>query len=980
MKSMTLWISVVLVGVAVAAFVIVMRPEPVDVSRLLREARRCQRRADYAGVTAATRKILKEQPDNSEAHFLAAEAATRAENLEEAIEHYQAIPASADEYVQACWARADLHLFRGEAREAESALRAALNEDPTLARANTKLALLLGAEGRRWESLPYLMRLVRSGSLRIESRGERPVPLELLYAATLMNPVDPELAEKFFSADPEFLVPLIARAWQLQKANQVREAEVLLRDVIRKHPEQIEAHARLGSLLIGRHAAFRKWAESLPDAADEHPGVWVARGLQAVETDQNDSAVRCFAEAVRLDPESQAANHQLGQALARNGEADRAPAFVERSKKLGELQARLDNVFADQRNVPLIMDIANRLDELGRIWEAAEWSRVALVLDRSNEQVVARARELRKAARSAQETPHRSVAGASPIQELDLASYPLPEWSDGPEVPTTRARESRVRFDDVTKPSGIDFRYFNSGDPTTPGRLMFEYTGGGVGVIDFDRDGWPDLYLTQGREWPVNEESSQYHNQLFRNLNGESFAPVSVLSHSDDRGFGQGVAVGDIDQDGFPDLYVANIGRNVLLRNNGDGTFSDVSNAMTDVRGRWTTSCAIVDLDGDRLPDLYDVNYLTGEDIFERMCPWGSDTLRACTPTEYPGEQDQAYQNDGGGGFRRTTEAWGLTVPDGKGLGVVAADLDGSGTVDLFVANDMVPNLAFINMSDEAGAPEFVENGVAMGLGVDRDGKAQGCMGVAVGDADADGRIDLFVTNFYDESNTLYTSRSDGLFADRTISAGLRAPGYKQLGFGTQFLDGELDGLPDVVVTNGHIDDFSFEGKPHRMPPHYYQNLGGRFQHVAGRDAGDFFGGEYLGRGLARLDWNRDGLEEFAVSHLDGPSALLQNNTPAPGAFLSVRLIGTASGRDAIASSVVVAPAGKPPISVQLTAGDGYHASNQRTLHFGLGEATEPVSVEVRWISGHVDRHTGVIVNTEIAVVEGMPRPFSVPR
>jgi len=257
-----------------------------------------------------------------------------------------------------------------------------------------------------------------------------------------------------------------------------------------------------------------------------------------------------------------------------------------------------------------------------------------------------------------------------------------------------------------------------------------------------------------------------------------------------------------------------------------------------------------------------------------------------------------------------------------------------------------------------------------MGLAFDRDGAAQACMGVAAGDADQDGLLDLFITNYFRESNTLYQQQG-GMFVDATRPAGLREASFSWLGFGTQFLDADLDGLLDLVITNGHVDDYSKVGQPFEMPPQLFRNRGqAHFQELASQDLGLYFQQRYRGRGLARLDWNRDGREDFVVSHLDAPVALLTNQTKQHGNHLAVQLVGTASSRDAIGSRVTVT-SGDNSWTAQLTAGDGYQASNQRQLVFGLGQNHQPDKLTVHWISGATQTFTNLPLNSEIRIVEG---------
>jgi hypothetical protein len=382
----------------------------------------------------------------------------------------------------------------------------------------------------------------------------------------------------------------------------------------------------------------------------------------------------------------------------------------------------------------------------------------------------------------------------------------------------------------------------------------------------------------------------------------------------------------------------------------------------------------LADLNGDGLPDIYDVNYLQGADVYERVCGEGGKP-RACTPAAFEPQPDRFYLNLGDGRFEERTEAAGLNVAGGNGLGIVAGDVDGSGRLSLFVANDEDANFCFINETAKPGAePRFVERGVLAGLAYDGDGKALACMGVAAGDADGDGKLDLYVTNFYEEPNTLYLQGPGGMFVDATSASGLRAPSYRMLGFGTQFIDGELDGELDLVVTNGHIDDLSYQQVPFEMPPQYFRGLGGgKFVERPAAELGEFFQGKYLGRGLARLDWNRDGREDFVVSHLDAPAALVANVSADTGHYLALQLRGVKSARDAIGATVTIVAGGRRRTQ-WLTAGDGYQASNQRQLVFGLGAEERVKKLQIRWPSGLRQEFANLPAVQALILVEGSPR------
>jgi hypothetical protein len=552
-----------------------------------------------------------------------------------------------------------------------------------------------------------------------------------------------------------------------------------------------------------------------------------------------------------------------------------------------------------------------------------------------------------------------------------------------PTTPAATMASAAIRFEPAN--AGIDFQYFNSADPTTPGARMYEFTGGGVGVLDFDLDGRPDLYFPQGCRWPPEPSQTEYVDRLYRNV-GNGFRDVTISARIVEPSFSQGVACGDFDDDGFQDVYVANIGGNRLFHNRGDGTFADVTDssgfeaALAGSRerdgsseGGWTTSVMIADLNGDALPDLFDVNYVTGRDVFDRICDHDG-TPRVCSPTVFDAAPDRFWLNRGDGTFSDVTRLVGLEAGGGTGLGVVAADFDGSGRLSLFVANDARPNHFFRNVSEPGVAlPRFEESAASMGLATDREGASQACMGIAAGDANGDGRLDLFVTNYADEPNALYEQQADGTFTEMSRESGLARPSIELLGFGTQFLDGDGDGRKDLIVTNGHVDDFRFKGYEYAMPTQVYRNLGGRFELLPAAAVGDYFTSMRRGRGLARLDWNGDGRDDFAVSHLDEPAALLTNTSPGSGGTIAFLLKGTSSARDAIGTVVEVTVAGERHVA-QLTAGDGYEASNERVVTIGTGNADFVEEIAVRWSSGRIEKVADLPTRSRWVLIEGWER------
>jgi hypothetical protein len=564
------------------------------------------------------------------------------------------------------------------------------------------------------------------------------------------------------------------------------------------------------------------------------------------------------------------------------------------------------------------------------------------------------------------------------VARMNLRSYPLPAWrNSGSPIPSRDApvsSEGRVAFTDEANSTGLQFTYHN-GATSGDSESLFEFDGGGVAVLDYDGDDWPDLYLTQGGPLPFEAVPRSDADRLFRNLGNGRFLDVTSAARLHEIAYSQGVTVGDVNNDGFPDLYVANIGPNSLYLNNGDGTFTDATQASGTAGAEWTSSCVVADINGDALPDVYAVNYLGLEELRSRLCLKSSPNR--CTPDQFPSEPDRLYLNRGNGQFEEVTRPAGIVDLDGRGLGIIAADFDASHRVSLFVGNDMSRNFFFANQTSARGAaPSFSERALLQGIATDSRGAPKASMGIAAGDANGDGLFDLFITNFYRESNNLYLQQPDHTFSDATWTANLAESGFYMLGWGAQFLDGELDGFPDLIVTNGHVHKPSDSVIPYHMAPQYFRNAGqGRFVELPAATVGEFFAGKYLGRSLARLDWNRDGLEEACISHLNSPAALLLNRTRDHGHYLAVRLVGVDSDRDAIGATVHVISGGRES-KRQLMAGDGYQASNQRRLVFGLGTSEQIEAVNVNWPSGLSESFSNLEIDEEYVLIEGRPTAF----
>lgn len=922
---------------------------------------------------------LRDFPDDIFGLALAAEAAASQRENEEALRLFQQLPQDHGRWeFRREMGAGRRHLVMGQVSEAERHFRQALKIHPTHLEANQKLGHLLQVSGRVWEASPNFFVPILQGQCNID---------ELLCIATV---------ELFFRHDqllensqreqvvPDIMLNLTEARRDLFQ-NQPTTAEASLRKVLAVRPELGEAQGRLGRLIVERGdlEEFLRWRGRLPDEARDHPEVWFALGLKARQLGLFPGSVRCFLETVQRQPNHLNANIQLANCLAQVGQSEAAQELSQRAKILSEIESDL-NLLRDSVDADLIAKLIPQLGEIGRYWEAAGWAYILTRLDIPQE---APRRELQRWLRLARREAVPNATDRSPIRTLRPEDFPTPTWPPPSEKSARKEPTPMARipwnFTNDAESLGIKFDYFEG--TTEENRLehIFNVMGGGLGAFDFDNDGWTDLYLTQANNWRASTPRVEDRDRMFRNIVGERFEDVTESAAISEFRFSHGVAAGDFDQDGFTDLYIGNKGPNRLFRNNGDGTFDEISDRAGVAGNEWTTSSVFADFTGDGLPDLHVLNYTKIPETTAKECRDSAGVLKSCTPRQLPSEQDKLYVNRGDGTFRDVSKAAGILAPEGRGLGIVVWDFSGDGLLDIFVANDTSANFLLIHQgTDSEGIPHFQEEGVARGIAFNQDGRATASMGVAAGDSNGDGQIELFITNFFSESNTLFSLRPGGLFEEQAREMNLQEASYWMLGFGCQFADLDGDGWEDLIVTNGHVDQKSARGDSDRLPPQVFHNhQGRRFVEVPGEALGPFFQGRYLGRGLAKFDWNRDGRIDVGISHLHAPFALLTNRTAQSGRLLTVRLIGRSGTRDPIGAKVTVRADRFQSVRF-LTAGDGFLVTNERFLSFAVPPERKTVRLEVDWPSGLHQEWHDVRADQEIVLVEGQAevtseRPFS---
>ena len=924
-------------------------------------------------------QYLRDFPDDVFGLALAAEAAASQRESDAALRLFERLPQDGGRWEF----RRELgmgrrHLMLGHVADAERHFRQALRIHPTHWGANQQLGHVLQVSGRVWEAAPNFFVPILQGQCNIdELLGIATVELFFRHDQLLENTQREQLV-------PDLMLNLAVARRSLFE-NQPVLAEESLRRVLAVRPEIGEAQGRLGRIIVERGdlGEFLQWRGSLPDEARDHPEVWFTQGLKARQLGLIPGSVRCFLEVVRRQPNHLNANIQLAGCLAQVGQTEIANAISRRAEVMSEIETNL-NLLRDGVDLKLIAKLIPQLGAIGRYWEAAGWSYVSTRLDPSLELP---RRDMQHWLRLARRENLPNATDQSPIRSLRIEDFPTPSWPTPSEKAESKAEitadQTPWQFTDDAASSGISFEYYEG--TTEENRLehIFNVMGGGLGALDFDNDGWPDLYLAQANNWRDSMPQEQHRDRLFRNVFGERFEDITESALISELGFSHGIAAGDFDQDGFTDIYVGNKGPNRLFHNNGDGTFFEVSDRAGVAGNEWTTSSVFADFTGDGLPDLHVLNYTKIPETTAMDCRDSSGTLKSCTPRQLPSEQDKLYVNGGNGTFHDVSEAAGILAPEGRGLGIVVWDFSGDGLLDIFVANDTSANFLLIHQgTDSNGIPHFREEGVVRGIAFNGDGQATASMGVAAGDSNGDGQIELFITNFFAESNTLFERQSAGYFEERARDRNLRDASYWMLGFGCQFADLDGDGWEDLIVTNGHVDKKSSQGDQDRLPPQLFHNQHGRrFEVVPNESLGAFFQARYLGRGLAKFDWNRDGRIDVGISHLHAPFALLTNRTAPTGRMLAVRLIGRSGTRDPIGAKVTVQSERFQSVRF-LTAGDGFLVTNERILSFAIPREGESVRLEVDWPGGFHQQWNEVQPDQEIVLIEGETevatrRPFA---
>jgi enediyne biosynthesis protein E4 len=564
-----------------------------------------------------------------------------------------------------------------------------------------------------------------------------------------------------------------------------------------------------------------------------------------------------------------------------------------------------------------------------------------------------------------------------PFEGVLASALPLPRFGVTQEQKPGED-ELGVSFVNIAKEAGLHAKTIFGGEHKN--KFLLETTGCGIAFYDYDDDGWLDIFVVNGWRLQGFPRGQEPVCHLYKNNRDGTFTDVTLKAGVAHSGWGQGVCVGDYNNDGHEDLFISYYGRNVLYRNNGNGTFTDVTAqaGLVDKRTRWNTGCAFVDYDRDGNLDLFVANYID-MDLKTAPVPESGPCLYkgimvACGPPGLTGGKNILYRNNGDGTFTDVSESTGILNENGTfGLGVVCADFDNDGWPDIYVANDSQPSALYHN----DGKGKFTDIGIDSGAALSPDGKPQAGMGVSVADYDGDGKLDIVKTNFAGDTHSLYRNRGNNDFEDTTFSAGIGL-NTRYLGWGCGFFDFDNDGWPDILVCNGHVypevEQLKTEaGYAERKL--LYHNLGnGHFADVSMK-AGPGISMESPARGCAFGDFDNDGDLDVAINCVNDFPQLLRCDSRLDNNSIKVRTIGTKSNRSGIGARVrcVAKTDGKIARELidEVRSGSGYISQSDLRVHFGLGKATQVDLLEIRWPSGHIDTLKNIPANRTIYVKEG---------
>ena len=946
--------------------------EPVDHLAVARQ-KLASRLWDAAAESAA--KELVRSPDSEEATLIAAKAEVGRGNDELAIQYASEINTTSRLIDESVSVQLDAMYRLRRFSDAATLLEQSIERVPTNWLWRHRAWLLLNRIGKREQASLQAEMLCRAGQateaeLASLIRRTDSYPSVLAPGDTPAKWFEPGLG--------------IAR-WKFTKG-EFREAISELQEIIKTTDRSSADDALYGRLLAETQSVdqFQAWHAEINQKEISALGdYWAALGIYFFDQSHYETSARCLLEAIRRNPTDRRTMQRLAKVFDAIGKADQAEQYRRRGVAMAQTEATADSLqllssSANQERLDLRKQFMRQMIELERPFESLGWA--SLVFPSSAVQQQQTINEQRNALLASADARSMSreaaMIGAStndyalglPYEQLVKRETAM----NAPKATSEIQPLASPALSNVASLVGLNFQWYQDKEINLASIPIHESIGGGIAVIDYDLDGWPDIYFAQGSGEPPTDQCTR-SNVLTRNQM-RNYHEVTGSADAQDYHYGSGVTAGDVNQDGWIDLYIGSLGANRLLINNGDGTFRESTKQLGQCTDQFTTSLGIADLDGDALPDLFESIYIEMEGAFALPEIDNNGKEVQPSPLEFYAESDRWFRNQGDGSF----EVQSITREDAKpgtSLGLIITNFDQQIGNEVFVGNDVRPNhfLRYQPLNDGQSIPRLLNSADALGVANGFSGAANGCMGIAAGDYNRDGALDLHITNFHEESANLYIQNQAGGFTDFAIRYQLDTASTPYVGFGTKAVDFDCDGWLDLAVTNGHIFDMSPYGEGFQMPPQLLMNRGTRFEQIQVQDDSNYWSGSYLGRSMAALDHNRDGKTDLLVNHLDQPAALLENQTITSGNCIELELIGTESERDAIGTRITVETDGQAT-TAWVTAGDGYLCSDEPCVRFGLGQVKSVDSVTVVWPTGEVQVFQNLAAK-RFLIVEGQMEP-----
>lgn len=938
-------------------------PIPLSREQEISSADQALKKGDIQEAIAALQRVLVADPSDVEVLFRLGTIQAQTGNLAAAVALLDSIP---DDHPQAglpsLGQSADWCLQLNRFDEAEKRYLKVIKRAPTAVVARRQLAFLLNRQGRRHEATEHVRYLCKIGDVRQD---------ELHSLMVVNNAVFDDPNEKQENSNQRLYFPIgagaVARKYFTD--GNYDEAEEALRELVesgKAHPAHVALYGRVITESQDDER-FLRWLSQTNESTKQFSEYWAAVGTYLLNARRFKEAVRALAQAIDLDPTDAPSMRRINQALLALGDQEEADKWHQRFADMRSTTLASNRVGqGDSPDLESVKTVCEGLEKLDRPLESVMWKLVEAFYRKSPAEVVQKLNDQRKSlVKAGTGYPTQN----SRLCSLNIDSYPLPniEIPDAAMALTIRPNDTEPTkvdppaFRNAAAEIGIDHTYMIASKQQDFGFAIYQQLGGGVAVLDYDRDGSNDLYFAQGASDPPQLVSSKT-NELYR---GVDSVVTNVTSESavTETLYSVGVTAGDWNQDGWEDLVVANIGGKKLLINNGDGTFS--TTVMTEPnKTDLTSSIAMGDVTGDSLPDIFALHYVEDEGMFDRPEVAGDGEVLTKSPASFQPGVDRIFINDGSGGMTERTVGDDETYAS-TGLGVIISDLDGKPGNEVFVGNDIRANHLWKRDSE---SDDWNDIGSLSGCALGYGGLITASMGVAAADFDQSGTLDIHITNFLLEPVSLFMNRG-GNFQDRCVPMKLARDSTPVLGFGSQPIDYNNDGRNDIAVTNGHIERPARDDEPFHQQPQLFANMGDRFKLADVADSSDYWQGKYLGRALATLDFNRDGKLDLLFSHINQPSALLINETASTNHWLQIELVGTKSERDGIGAHVEL-KVGDRSWHDWVNGGDGYLARNEPALHFGLGDVRQVDSVVVTWPTGEQQVVQNVDVDQRILIVE----------